>query len=281
MKVKYKYINNLKTAYFDEGKGKPILIIQGWLLSKECFIPLVNNLKSNYRVIVPDMPGFGDSEGFERDHTFENYLHFLKEFVNKLGLKKVVLFGNSLGGTFTNLFSINYPEKVDKIIMRAPLYYKKQFSIKYRNKFSKTLLKGFSKYAPGRSVLARFIKRKMLKHISKNSDLLKNKSGLVSREEIVNSIKRNFYEKTYKPAARDLIFEAMEVDLRKDIKNINKKTLIIWGDEDELLSNYWGENLNNLLNKSVYIEIKGSKHSVLSDDETIVAEKIKEFLNES
>lgn len=280
MKIRYKKVKNLKIAYFDEGEGLPILILHGWLSSKECYIPLIGQLKNHYRIIIPDLPGFGDSQDLGRNYTFENYLKVIKNFLDKMGLKRVVLFGNSLGGTFTNLFSMKYPERVEKIIVRAPLYYKKQFSIKYRNKFSKTILKAFTKYAPGRNILAKYIKRKLINHISVNSDLYKNEIGLKSRKGTIETIKEKFDTNTSRSAARDLIFEAMEVDLREEVKKINKKTLIIWGDQDELLSNYWGGFLENLLNRSIYVEMKGSNHSVLSDNEVIIAAKIKKFLND-
>ena len=78
MKVKYIEVKNLKIAYLDEGEGIPILILHGWLTSKECYIPLINQLKSNYRIITPDLPGFGDSEDFGKDYTFKNYLSIIK-----------------------------------------------------------------------------------------------------------------------------------------------------------------------------------------------------------
>ena len=62
MESKTVVINGKKVSYFDEGYGFPILIIQGWIVCKDAFLPIIKKLKNKYRVIVPDLPGHGDSE---------------------------------------------------------------------------------------------------------------------------------------------------------------------------------------------------------------------------
>ncbi len=128
-------LNGKKVEYYDEGEGQPILLIHGWMYSKIIFIIIIKRLlKDGFRVIAPDMPGFGNSEEFDDVHSPENYSEFLDRFVSKLGIKKFVLFGPSMGGIIALNYIIKHKEKVQKLIVQAPFFYGKQswFSWKLR-----------------------------------------------------------------------------------------------------------------------------------------------------
>ncbi len=124
--------------YYDEGKGYPVLLIHGWLFSKVILRILIKELlkrRGGFRVIAPDLPGFGNSEELNDVHSPENYAKFLDRFVSKLKLKKFYLFGSSGGGTIVLDYTINHPKKVEKLIVHAPFFYGGQtwkYSIKLR-----------------------------------------------------------------------------------------------------------------------------------------------------
>lgn len=69
-----------------------------------------------HRVIAPDLPGHGQSEGQARGSVAE-YGEFVFDFVRTLGLKKLVIGGHSLGGAITLDFALNHPGLLDGVIL--------------------------------------------------------------------------------------------------------------------------------------------------------------------
>ncbi len=91
-------INGESIAYIDKGESdNVILLIHGNLASSATMITLIDELKDSYRVIAPDMRGFGDSS-FVNDYTELKELAFdIFLFCDALGIKKAHVMGWSTG----------------------------------------------------------------------------------------------------------------------------------------------------------------------------------------
>ncbi|MGE3747822.1 MAG: alpha/beta fold hydrolase [Sphingomonadaceae bacterium] len=77
--------------------------------------------KAGYHVVVVDYLGFGHSDKpRDFDYSTENQVSMLHELVQKLGIRKVVPVGNSLGGFYGHAYALTYPDDVPKIISMAP-----------------------------------------------------------------------------------------------------------------------------------------------------------------
>ena len=89
----------LRIAYDDVGSGKSLLFLHGWGTSKENFIELREALQNEYRIIIPDLPGFGDSAMPPADWQVADYVSFVAEFLQALGVDGVYgLVVHSFGG---------------------------------------------------------------------------------------------------------------------------------------------------------------------------------------
>ncbi|MFN3265255.1 MAG: alpha/beta fold hydrolase [Deinococcales bacterium] len=94
--------------WFDSQKGKEALILvhgngdeaDTW---RHLFVPLTEH----FRVIAPDLPGFGRSQ--TQDARVSGLVDWLFSFIEQLGLKRVHLLGSSLGGVVASLFAEKYP----------------------------------------------------------------------------------------------------------------------------------------------------------------------------
>ena len=112
---------DILTNYHDVGTGEPILLLHGsgpgvsawanWRLT-------IQSLQDHYRLIAPDLAGFGYSQ-FPENMQFsrENWLKQIVDFLDALGLKKVNLIGNSFGGSMALALAIHHPERVNKLIL--------------------------------------------------------------------------------------------------------------------------------------------------------------------
>ncbi len=91
-------VQNLAVEYLDEGEGRTILFLHGWLDSLQSFDYLSTSLSLKNRVVRLDLPGFGKSELPKEAWNVLDYVNFVNEFIKKLDISVDVLIGHSLGG---------------------------------------------------------------------------------------------------------------------------------------------------------------------------------------
>ena len=119
MEKKKVLLPNGETYYYiDEGSGKEtILLIHGNMSSGVHYKPLIERFKNDYRVIAPDMRGFGDSSYNIRIESLEDLSDDLFLFLKELNIEKVHVVGWSTGGAVILKLAAKYSEKIDKIIL--------------------------------------------------------------------------------------------------------------------------------------------------------------------
>lgn len=111
----------IQTNYHDVGSGEPVLLIHGsgpgvsawanWRLS----LPA---LSTKFRVIAPDMAGFGFSERpTNYQYSMENWVTQAVGLLDALGLERASLVGNSFGGALALALAIHHPERVNKLVL--------------------------------------------------------------------------------------------------------------------------------------------------------------------
>ena len=107
-----------KVHYFEEGEGKPLVLVHGWLGSSAFgFKHVIPGLAEHYQVIAPDLPGFGETEELKGKHTIETYVDFLRGFIEKKRLTKISLVGVSFGGAVCLRFAQKYPMYLEKLVL--------------------------------------------------------------------------------------------------------------------------------------------------------------------
>lgn len=97
-------------SFYDEGNGKPIVLIHGFAGGKEYWDKVLPDLAKENRVIALDLPGHGGSGMGKESYSIEDMADVIKDFLDHLGLKKVTMFGHSLGGYITLAFAELYPQ---------------------------------------------------------------------------------------------------------------------------------------------------------------------------
>lgn len=93
------FIDDALIHYRDEGQGEAILLLHGTFSSLHTFDAWAERLKAKYRVLRFDLPGFGLSECSDNHaNSIQGYVHYVRRFINLMGIEKCHLAGNSLGG---------------------------------------------------------------------------------------------------------------------------------------------------------------------------------------
>jgi pimeloyl-ACP methyl ester carboxylesterase len=99
-------------AYSKKGKGRTILLIHGFLGSKEIWKDYQTRLARNYQVVCIDLLGHGDSECMGYVHNMELLAESVTALLKHLNIRKAVVVGHSLGGYVALAFAENYPDSV-------------------------------------------------------------------------------------------------------------------------------------------------------------------------
>jgi len=106
-------IAGLNMPYLEGGRGEALVLVHGFGGDKDNFTRLAGFLTCKYRVIIPDLPGFGDAG---RDPTASygvaDQVERLLEFLAALGLDRVHLGGNSMGGFIAAECAARHPQRV-------------------------------------------------------------------------------------------------------------------------------------------------------------------------
>ena len=112
---------NINLAYVDEGKGEQtIIFIHGLGSYLPAWEKNVDVLKSKYRCIAIDLPGYGKSSKAIHTGTMDFYADVIKSLMDKLKIKSAVIAGHSMGGQIAMVMSLKYPDYVSKLVLVSP-----------------------------------------------------------------------------------------------------------------------------------------------------------------
>lgn len=105
---------NKKIFYRVKGQGKPVLLLHGFGEDGNIWNKQVTSLSKNFCLIIPDLPGSGQSEMLEGKCTMKDYAEVIKNIADESILKnkkeaQFSLIGHSMGGYITLAFAEKYP----------------------------------------------------------------------------------------------------------------------------------------------------------------------------
>jgi pimeloyl-ACP methyl ester carboxylesterase len=98
-----------KIHYHVIGKGKPVMLVHGFGETSDVWKNQVAFLKDKYKLIIPDLPGSGQSE-LVNDMSMEGMAEILKTILDELGATGIIMIGHSMGGYIMLAFAEKYAE---------------------------------------------------------------------------------------------------------------------------------------------------------------------------
>ncbi len=245
-------IDGMNVHYRDEGNNTdtiPIVLIHGTSSSLHTFEGWASKLKENHRVIRMDLPGFGLTGPFpNRDYSIDHYVDFVNHFLEAKGIKQCVLAGNSLGGNIAWHYAVKYPKMVNKLVLidasGYPLHSK---SVPIAFRLART---------PVLNNLLTFITpRFMAKASVENVYADKNK--------VTEALVDRYFELILRKGNRQALVDRMKNTVDSDIlqiKNIQKPTLVLWGEKDFLIPINNAYNFHRDLPNNTLVIIKNTGH---------------------
>lgn len=110
---------DIKHFYIEKGQGEPIILLHGNGESSNYFKNQIDEFSRLYHVYAMDTRGHGQTPRGERPFTIRQFSEDLLEFMNVHQIEKAYLFGFSDGGNIAMVFAINYPDRVNKLILNG------------------------------------------------------------------------------------------------------------------------------------------------------------------
>ena len=267
-------INGHTIFYTVKGDGKPLLLIHGYGAGMWVWEKQIEALSQSYRVYVLDLIGHGFSDRPKVSYTPETYIHFLRDFMDGVGIEKATLIGNSMGGGIAWAMAILYPERVDRLILINCVPPDVLHQVKNESFRTLVAIKDIP-ILPYLVIAARgknSIRWILLECVS-NIKLITPE--VVSRQYPLSKIKGSTWVlySTFKHAE-----EALK--LKDQLSMIHKPTLFIWGERDLIFPPQVGEALHQAITGSKFLRIEKSGHIPMWETPDEVNQAILSFLEE-
>ncbi|BBT15353.1 alpha/beta hydrolase [Metapseudomonas otitidis] len=116
--------DGLRLHYLDVGEGEPVVFIHGSGPGASGHSNFKQNhpvfAEAGYRVIVPDLPGYGASDKPETVYSLDFFVAALRGLLDALDIQRCVLVGNSLGGAIAIQLALDEPRRVSRLVLMAP-----------------------------------------------------------------------------------------------------------------------------------------------------------------
>jgi len=258
---KFLQIDENKIRYLESGNSKKTLVlIHGLGASAERWEKVIPLFAKHFRVIIPDLIGFGYSDKPLADYTLDFFSSFLEKFFAAANIQHLILIGSSLGGQIVAEYTADHPQNVEKLILVSPSGVMKK-----------------STPALDAYIMAALYPNEQN---AKNAFELMESSGKYIDEKIING----FIERMKLPNAK-LAFMSTLLGL-KNAKVITLKlqsmvtpTLIIWGANDPVIPIQHADEFIASIKDCRFLRMDNCGHTPYVQDPNSFASLVLEFLN--
>jgi pimeloyl-ACP methyl ester carboxylesterase len=220
-------LRGLRVHYAEAGSGPALLLVHGLLVSHKEWRLVLPRLQEHFRVLAPDLPGFGQSDKPSPDaypYTREAYAETLSELLRALDVPQAHVCGHSMGGGVALTFAADHPERLERLSVLDSACYPFPLSAKGRL----PLLPGI-----GPLIFKKAYRRPVFRDYFRN-DVFSGDPGLDMTQV------DEYYDDFDSPEGREAAYAALKratVDiegLAPKISRIEARSLVLWGDDDRI-----------------------------------------------
>jgi pimeloyl-ACP methyl ester carboxylesterase len=242
-------VDGLQVHYKATGpEGAPaLLLLHGFGSSLQAWDDWSVKLEQKYRVIRLDLPGFGlTGASTTNDYSEEKDLATLTHFADKLGLEKFSVMGHSMGGKMAWSLAASQPERVQALVLMAPDGFPETKDIGTKP-YEVPAVMGLIKY-----VFPKYLVRKSIEPAFSDADALND--ALVNR----------YFDMLRAPGVRGAILNRSNQTIYTDpvprLKAIKAPTLLIWGEQDQMIPSTNAQSYANVLSNSTTVIVPKLGH---------------------
>lgn len=210
-----------------------VILLHGGGASLDWWAPNLNAIAENHCVYALDLIGSGYSDKPKVSYSFDYLAEFIKDFMDTLDIESAVLVGQSAGGGVALKFAINFPERIEKLILISSVGLDQRMTFGMRLA-TLPLIGEFMTY-PHRNIIAQMMKQAVF-----NSDLITEELIEFSYQTLNLPQAQAAYLNLLRSNGNFWGWHSDFVDsITSNLKFIQTNTLIIWGEQDKLVPIDW------------------------------------------
>lgn len=236
--------------YLDEGKGEIVIMLHGLFGALSNWEPTISALEGNFRVIVPILPIY---EMSLLNATIDGLRKYVEGFVDKLGVSKFHLMGNSLGGHIALVYTLKNPSKVKTLILTGS--------------------SGLFENSMGGS----FPKRGSYEYIKERVGYTFYDPAVAS-DALVDEVFKTTQSVSKCMSIVAIAKSAQRHNLANDLVHIEVPTLLIWGLNDTITPPHVAHEFNRLIKNSELYFVDKCCHAPMMECPQRFNELLSQFL---
>jgi len=268
-------VDGVPVNYVDIGEGDedPVVMIHGLSGQWQNWLENIPRLAQERRVLAPDLPGFGLTPMPPEEISVSGYGRCIEGFCRALDLGEVALVGNSLGGFTAAETAIQFPERVSRLVLLSPAGITSANVAKAPTHVVGRIAGALTAVTAARHrTMAR---RPLARHLA---------LGLVVRypPKIAADVAWEAMMKgAGKPGFQQALMASVRYDYRDRLGDIRVPTLIIWGENDSIISVDDAHEYERLIPDSRKIVMEDTGHVPMIERPQAVNDVLVEFLSET
>jgi 3-oxoadipate enol-lactonase len=237
-------IDNIQFGYDDVGLGSPVVLIHGYPFNRSLWTEQVQALSSRYRVVTPDLRGFGESDSSEGPVTMNQMAQDVAKLMDQLGIDHAVIGGLSMGGYVALAFAKQFPSRVKALIL------------------ADTRAQGDTE--EGKQTRSQTAEKALSEGMAGIADAMLPKlltpETVSKRPEVVKRVRDMMLKTKPQGAASALLGMAQREDLSEFISTIAVPTMVIVGREDAITPVGDSEKMESKIQPSHLVVLDNAGH---------------------
>jgi pimeloyl-ACP methyl ester carboxylesterase len=267
-------IEGARINYVDIGSGErePIVFVHGLGGQWQNWLENIPRAAQERRVIALDLPGFGLSPMPREKITIPGYGRQVDALADRLGLGRVDIVGNSMGGYIAAEVAIQVPERVDQLLLVSAAGITSADLAQRPIMALGRIATAVASYgaARHRDIAARPKSRHMaLALVARHPSLLKPDLAY-----------EGFFKGTGKPGFDDALRANLDYDFRDRLPDIRQPTLIVWGEKDSIIPVKDAQEFERLISDSRKVVMTDTGHIPMAERPGAFNDLMMEFLAE-
>jgi pimeloyl-ACP methyl ester carboxylesterase len=263
---------------YNPGQTQTIVMVHGFRGTHHGLEKIVEALPM-YRIIVPDLPGFGESMPFaDKPHSLESYTAFVNDFIGAFHLATApVLLGHSFGSIIASHFAAAHPEMIQRLILVNPI--------------SAPALEGPRGVMTRLAILYYWFGRTLPKKVSKpwlsNRAIIKVMSKTMAKTKdpailrfIHDQHSRYFSDFANPQVVAEAFKASVTHDVTETISKLNMQTLLVVGDKDDITPLEKQQDLAEKMKNASLVTLRDVGHLIHYEKPQEAASAIRAFLQQ-